>query len=369
MIVDDQGLYVVSNTAYFNRLEAVEKALSSEQKITFHWNDLFWASQDWTIPPAESLPDLYAQRVKDLREEYDYLILCYSGGADSWNILNTFDRTNTHLDEIASYHDIGFTDDKHSLLSEEITTIAQHDVKAYQQRHPMTQYTLIDSKDVLLPYYKDTSIEKAMEGYFSCTTTFSHPLRRGYYFYITKRYRDLAESGKRVGIIWGHDKPSIRLHNKRYYHSFHDNHIFTTRNKIFYPDFPADNILFYWDKESAKILIKQCHDVIKFLDSKLFNVNVVTAEVAKWGIKTKHGGLVPLYIIDKVLYPGWEPKPGLCKKFTGTVFWQDWDFWLKSKLLEDATSKWVTINQKGYEAFQKLDEAVPPFSTKPYFLN
>jgi len=49
---------------------------------------------------SESLDFLYALRARQLREKYDYLVLYFSGGADSTNILKTFIDNNIFLDEI-----------------------------------------------------------------------------------------------------------------------------------------------------------------------------------------------------------------------------------------------------------------------------
>jgi hypothetical protein len=43
---------------------------------------------------------LYKQRAQQLRDTYDYLVLYYSGGADSHNILRTFIDNNIKIDEI-----------------------------------------------------------------------------------------------------------------------------------------------------------------------------------------------------------------------------------------------------------------------------
>jgi diphthamide synthase (EF-2-diphthine--ammonia ligase) len=43
---------------------------------------------------------LYDLRARQLREKYDYLILSYSGGADSHNVLMSFIKQGIHLDEI-----------------------------------------------------------------------------------------------------------------------------------------------------------------------------------------------------------------------------------------------------------------------------
>jgi hypothetical protein len=49
-----------------------------------------------------NLLDLYKERAQQLRDSYDYLILAYSGGSDSDNMLKTFLYNNIKIDEIWS---------------------------------------------------------------------------------------------------------------------------------------------------------------------------------------------------------------------------------------------------------------------------
>ena len=79
-------------------------ALIEEKKTgyTIEWifNDNVYGNIDWTIPIETPLIDLYKKRACQLREEYDYLILYYSGGADSTNVLHAFIDNNIFIDEI-----------------------------------------------------------------------------------------------------------------------------------------------------------------------------------------------------------------------------------------------------------------------------
>jgi hypothetical protein len=47
-----------------------------------------------------SLQDMRGGKAMQLRDQYDYLILAYSGGADSDNILKVFQQNKIHLDEV-----------------------------------------------------------------------------------------------------------------------------------------------------------------------------------------------------------------------------------------------------------------------------
>jgi hypothetical protein len=57
---------------------------------------------NWKVEPTETLDELYVLRAQELRDTYDYLILCYSGGTDSTHVLETFYYNNIHIDEIVT---------------------------------------------------------------------------------------------------------------------------------------------------------------------------------------------------------------------------------------------------------------------------
>ena len=63
-------------------------------------NDDVYGKLDWSVPVETNLLTLYKQRAEQLREKYDYLVMYYSGGADSTNALHAFIDNNIFLDEL-----------------------------------------------------------------------------------------------------------------------------------------------------------------------------------------------------------------------------------------------------------------------------
>jgi hypothetical protein len=68
--------------------------------IFFYYYDDIWTSCNWVIEPPNSLEYYYREQAQKIRDEYEYVILCYSGGYDSTNILETFYYNNIKLDKI-----------------------------------------------------------------------------------------------------------------------------------------------------------------------------------------------------------------------------------------------------------------------------
>jgi hypothetical protein len=81
-------------------------------KINLHYFHEVWKNFDRSLLGKIKLDDLYKDRAQQLRDTYDYLILYYSGGADSHNILMTFINNHIHLDEICVKWPKNLTDNK-----------------------------------------------------------------------------------------------------------------------------------------------------------------------------------------------------------------------------------------------------------------
>ncbi len=98
--LNDYGWYEVGHQKYYSKIQALFAAQSSKQPIRYNCNDALFSQHRWDIEPVETLETLYAQRAEQIRNSYDYLILHFSGGTDSANIMETFIRNNIHLDEV-----------------------------------------------------------------------------------------------------------------------------------------------------------------------------------------------------------------------------------------------------------------------------
>lgn len=96
----NQGYWAVGDRLFPTKVQAILEAQKTDTWPTFHYNDQWWDSIDWSKEPEESLDDLYLRRAKQLRDQYDTLILRFSGGGDSMNILRTFVDNNIPIDAI-----------------------------------------------------------------------------------------------------------------------------------------------------------------------------------------------------------------------------------------------------------------------------
>ena len=98
--INRHGFYMVGNKKFFNKTLALLESSTSKLPVEWKFNHDAYGKIDWTVPIETNLEELYRLRAQQLRNQYDYLILHFSGGADSTNVLHAFVRNNIFLDEI-----------------------------------------------------------------------------------------------------------------------------------------------------------------------------------------------------------------------------------------------------------------------------
>jgi hypothetical protein len=96
------GYYRVGNQVFSSKLLALMAGSQSNIHPEWIFNNKIFDAVDWTKEPALDIDSLYLNRASAIREKYDYVVLMYSGGADSHNVLETFLRNNLRIDEIVT---------------------------------------------------------------------------------------------------------------------------------------------------------------------------------------------------------------------------------------------------------------------------
>ena len=84
------GYYQVGSEIFNNKLEALYHASKNKQRPRWVFHDDVYGKFDWTTRPLLGLKEVYRARAQQLRDKYDYMSISFSGGADSWNTLNSF---------------------------------------------------------------------------------------------------------------------------------------------------------------------------------------------------------------------------------------------------------------------------------------
>ena len=92
-----------AGTQYKSKFAAIDAAGSKLDQITFHAFDESFKDFDYSVEPLESHEQLLKERCLEIRDNYSYIKLFFSGGSDSTTVLNTFIKNDIPIDEIIIY--------------------------------------------------------------------------------------------------------------------------------------------------------------------------------------------------------------------------------------------------------------------------
>jgi hypothetical protein len=135
----------------------------------------------------------------------------------------------------------------------------------------------------------------------------ANSLARSYIREYVDDYKKIMDSGKRMCFIWGAEKPRLKLINDRYHACFID--VFSETNlrlqslanQGYYDE------LFFWAPDTAPIVAKQSHILLKLLkqtpDTSDWLTNVSGAHLPQ----TRTGKYLRNDIYHTMIYPGWDP--------------------------------------------------------------
>ena len=84
------GYYQVNDLKIKSKIEACLTATQLNTVPVWNFNDEYFSSFDWSIEPQEDIEELYKKRALELREKYDHIVIHFSAGRDSGNIMDTF---------------------------------------------------------------------------------------------------------------------------------------------------------------------------------------------------------------------------------------------------------------------------------------
>jgi hypothetical protein len=124
------------------------EALKSKKRCWLYYYDDFYQTVNWKIEPTLSLEHLYKLRAQEIRDTYEHVILCLSGGIDSRTILETFHKNKIHIDEIVSVG--AFSQDEYAGSSENNNDEIYYNVKTLLNDLylPNTKITYIDYSEL-----------------------------------------------------------------------------------------------------------------------------------------------------------------------------------------------------------------------------
>ena len=261
------GYYKVGNHIFYNKLQAILYANPTKADITWHFNNEIFDKFDWTIEPPVPLEMLYAERARQIREQFDYVIVMASGGADSTNVIKSFLNNNIRIDEIVAAAPVsGLKNWKINLNDKSADNMITETLVSQlplldriSKTHPNIKLTVHDYFEDILKMKTDEWIYESSSHWLHFSGATRHSLDK------FTHIKNLAEAGKRIGVVYGIDKPIIcRAESGNLYTVVADPVV-----NIICPHFKdkysnVESILFYYSPDLPELMIKQAHEVCRW---------------------------------------------------------------------------------------------------------
>lgn len=345
------GYWENCGSFFFDKAECLRYATKLKNNyIRYHFFDSVYQTYDWSIEPSESLEELYKQRAQQLRDKYDYLILSFSGGADSSNILNTFIDNNIKLDEIYCEYPIStleknvklsINDRNPLLISYEWETAAKPRLQALALTHPDIKITIEDATKFTIDVIESDKLHTFMRGGSSANA------HSGRYFKLYELGRQREKYGK-VCCITGLDKPRLAYDTRRkiFFSTYSDfNNIYADFPRYAFGGYPVEMEFFYLTYDFPKINVKQSYELKSVIQKIMLSED---KELYKELLNNSVNDVVHTYdahhdIFKKTLYKSWDTNIWQAKK-SGNLFYTPQAQWLFNKTI---------VNDRTRDYFEK----------------
>lgn len=350
------GCYRVGSLLTHSKLEAIE--LHTKTGIHPHWdfNEAVFSSYNWTIEPSKTILELYKERAQQLRDQYDYIVLMYSGGADSTTVLESFVNNDIKIDEVASYINYNATGDKENWLNSEIFNVSVPTIDRIKEKHPYIKYRMIDLTELTVDTFKKDTTK--FDWIYS-VNMFLNPnaASREDLPLKIKEWADIIYSGKKLCILWALDKPRVLHQDGQYVFSFIDFIDNGPTVKSISGLQPYTDELFYWTPDKPEILIKQGHLIKNYLSrfnvTSLPFVSTVKSDLAYRVVDGKKYWLSN-HGVHQLIYPQWDINTFTVGKPNSIVFTPRDTWFYNIEKENDIKKNWKT-------GLDKLWSTVPDY--------
>ena len=303
----NKGFYQVGSQRFFSKFQAVIQSQKTGIFPQWNFNEDVYTQQDWAIEPPESLWEIYRQRAQQIRDTYDHVVIMFSGGSDSTNILQSFLFNDIPVDEIFMYGPFSTKQGRQGPLTRsaenmfrEIDMVAIPYLNELRKNHNFAITTYDWTNDIANGFQDADWIWTDVGNRFVPSTPGKNKLFENSPLSMSK-----LESGKTVCFVTGIDKPRLILKEGVIYFAFLD--YFTSlgaghKYLIDKKDWCVEE-LFYWSPDMPQLVIKQAH-VMKnyFLQNPDKQYLIERSDLSSWKYKESYFELA-----KKLIYPFWNP--------------------------------------------------------------
>ena len=322
------GFYEVNGYRTFSKLEAIELQNSTGHWPHWNFNQDIFANQNWQQDPSIDLMTLYRARARQIREAYDYVVLFYSGGSDSNNILGAWVQEGLKIDEIASFWNLDGAKDRDDFMNDEVDKVVLPRIKQMQNAGYDFKFRLIDLTEHTVKFIEsvDQDYIYYVNNHFSPNNIVKNQFRER-----IKDYADLIAQGKTVCFVWGIEKPQIFPEGDRHFLQFFDivDNCVTAYTQSRAKQGWYDE-LFYWTPDMPELVVKQAHTLLRFVETCDIP-HFYQTKSNRYGYNKRLRKYLTSEAAKTVLYPTWDPNTYCNGKASSMVFSErDRWFWVSN---------------------------------------
>lgn len=343
-----RGRYCVGANVFWDKITALAFAEKTNQPVHWDFNNQLFSAYDWTNEPLQDISYYYIERCKQIRDQYQYIVLHYSGGSDSNNILTHFYRSGIHIDQINVTIPLEYYEkhtrvshsDEASELHNEWYNVIKPDLLWIEKHLPNSKITIHDSTNDIINFNVDQDwILHAGE---NCNPNIAGRMK--YYDVVDSKIYD----NKKVGHIYGVDKPRVFCHQGHWYFAFLDSvlSISSTYKPQWLKQDHVHVVNFYWSPDAALLLIKQAHLIKKHYEANQHLLRLATIHTL-----TEQERELQQVIIKSAVYPFWRNDIFQVKK-SNSVFYKEFDQWFFHLAGNSAKNRWI-------EGYRHIMQQVP----------
>jgi hypothetical protein len=310
------GTYHVGNNVYVNKIDALAESTKTKLPVEYKFYDDVYTKYNWCLRPQGSLPELYRQRAQQIRDSYDYVVVHFSGGADSWTALHSFLSNGIHVDEV--YTRWPFAERKYTPAD----PTSRHDSNLTSE----FEYAVVPVLDDIskrfpntLIYIDDYSEEYEKDFRENNLANSSHYMAMGTFFRFSRKSPQeisAAKNNKRIVVVQGFEKTPVYIHDGEFYAYFMD------RYGAADPDPERTTEGFFWSPMMPEIAIAQAHE-LKYYYETSASQDEITAIM-----QIADKSTTPRETYIKVCYPHYNLGTFQVGKPLGSIA-QRHDFWVR----------------------------------------
>lgn len=258
-----RGTYQVGNKKFYYKIDALQEFARTKQPVTWDFHYDVFAAQ--IKKPRLNIPltELYRLRAQQLRDQCDYLILAYSGGADSDNILEICLRNNIRIDEIVVEQSLKLfeknnfvpsTDKNYQNWPSEWYLVVKPKLDQISKLHPQIKITVLDSSESL-----DVDDDEYTPRLASVPSSYVVVKRiRGWDAFINDR----RDKWKNVTMMTGFDKCQPLIRNGTFGFALND----VAASGLSASGLSVMDVeFFYWTPDMPEIVVEQAWRIWDYL--------------------------------------------------------------------------------------------------------